>query len=113
MSKYCPSCGEQLVDEAKFCKNCGMNLENYQSPNNVQQARPEYRHQVAENEHTIAVVLGYILAILIPLFGIIVGIYLITRNDSEKAKMHKCTAEYIEYFCDMCYNLKKYKILKF
>ena len=64
-----------------------MNLENYQSPNNVQQARPEYRPQV-ENEHTIAVVLGYILAILIPLFGIIVGIYLITRNDSEKAKMH-------------------------
>jgi len=88
MSKYCPSCGEQLVDEAKFCKNCGMNLENYQSPNNVQQARPEYRHQVAENDHTIAVVLGYILAILIPLFGIIVGIYLLTRNDSEKAKMH-------------------------
>lgn len=88
MSKYCPSCGQELVDEAKFCKNCGMNLENYQSPNEVQHARPEYSPQVAENKHTVAVILGYICAILIPLFGLIFGIYLITRNDSESAKMH-------------------------
>ncbi len=88
MSKYCPSCGEQLVDTAKFCKNCGMNLENYQSQNDFQQARPEYSPQVVENEHKAAVILGYICAILIPLFGFIFGIYLVTRNDSESAKRH-------------------------
>ena len=27
MSKFCPSCGEELVDSAKFCKSCGKNLE--------------------------------------------------------------------------------------
>ena len=25
MSKFCPSCGEELLDNAKFCKNCGVN----------------------------------------------------------------------------------------
>ena len=28
MSKYCPSCGEELIDDAKFCKSCGENLKN-------------------------------------------------------------------------------------
>ena len=29
MSKFCPFCGEELVDEAKFCKNCGKDISNY------------------------------------------------------------------------------------
>lgn len=29
MSKYCPSCGEELIDDAKFCKSCGENLKKF------------------------------------------------------------------------------------
>ena len=41
----------------------------------------------SENSYTISKILGYICAILIPLFGVIFGIYLITR-DEEDAKKH-------------------------
>lgn len=30
MAKFCPSCGEKLVDSAKFCKNCGKTLKIFQ-----------------------------------------------------------------------------------
>ena len=91
MSKFCPSCGEELVDTAKFCKNCGMNLETKEETKNTagtQQTAPRYEVQKVENDHKIAVILGYICAILIPLFGLIFGIYLVTRNDSDGANMH-------------------------
>ncbi|WP_295590758.1 zinc-ribbon domain-containing protein [uncultured Methanobrevibacter sp.] len=92
MSKFCPSCGEELVDTAKFCKNCGMNLETREETKNTtgtqQTATPRYEVQKVENDHKIAVILGYICAILIPLFGLIFGIYLVTRNDSDGANMH-------------------------
>ncbi len=91
MSKFCPSCGEELVDNAKFCKNCGMNLETNEQTTNTasaQQTTQRYEVQKVENDHKIAVILGYICAILIPLFGLIFGVYLVTRNDSDSAKMH-------------------------
>lgn len=87
MSKFCPSCGEELVDNAKFCKNCGINLENMEKSQNTNQSQ-QYQVPIVEKEHTAAIVIGYILALLIPLFGFMVGIYLITRNDSQKAKNH-------------------------
>ena len=70
MSIFCPFCGEELVDNAKFCKNCGKNVESY------------------GKSHTLATVLGFIFSILIPLIGIIIGIYLYTRKDSPKAKRY-------------------------
>ena len=92
MSKFCPSCGEELVDTAKFCKNCGMNLETREETKNTagtqQTTAQRYEVQKVENDHKIAVILGYICAILIPLFGLIFGIYLVTRNDSDGANMH-------------------------
>lgn len=91
MSKYCPSCGEELVDTAKFCKSCGANLENPEENHTTTQETPERQTEfavpVAENDHKFAVIAGYVLAVLIPLFGFIAGIYLITRN-SENAKKH-------------------------
>ncbi|MBQ2665579.1 zinc-ribbon domain-containing protein [Methanobrevibacter sp.] len=76
---FCPSCGEEQPEGSKFCKNCGKELTNLQ-PSNVQPA--------AENDHMAAVIIGYILAILIPLFGLIAGIYLYTRKDSANAQKH-------------------------
>lgn len=84
MSKYCPKCGEELVDEAKFCRNCGTSLEVIPDP---QQNYNNFQAPAVENDHTAAIVIGYILAILIPLFAIFMAIYLLTR-DSAKAKKH-------------------------
>ena len=87
MTKYCPSCGEQLVDNARFCKSCGLNLENIEQNTNAgQQASQNHTIPVVENDHKFAIIAGYILAVLIPLFGIIIGIYLYTRKDSQKAQ---------------------------
>ncbi|MBR4447923.1 zinc ribbon domain-containing protein [Methanobrevibacter sp.] len=82
---FCPSCGEELPEGTKFCKNCGKEISNIQTSNAVQT-------QGAENDHKIAIIAGYILAILIPLIGLIIGIYLYTRKDSENAQKH---AKYI------------------
>ena len=87
MSKFCPFCGEKLVDEAKFCRSCGKNIENYgntgQSPNTTQFEVPK-----VEKEHTLLIVLGYVFAFLIPLIGLIISVYLLTRKDSSKANRH-------------------------
>ena len=90
MSKFCPSCGEELVDNAKFCKNCGMNLETQetQQTSNVQQTTQTYEVPKVENDHKLAIIAGYVMAILIPIIGLIIGIYLMTRKDSEKAPFH-------------------------
>ena len=94
MTKFCPSCGEKLADNAKFCKNCGMNIETQQQTQQTQQTNdptpPMQQYEVpkAENDHMFAIVIGYICAILIPILGVIFGIYLITRKDSEKAPFH-------------------------
>lgn len=87
MSKFCPSCGEELVDNAKFCKNCGKNIEwtNQSQPGQTNYTRTV---PVVEKSHTISIVLGYICAVLIPLFGILFAIYLLTRNDSKDASKH-------------------------
>ena len=87
MSKFCPSCGEELADNAKFCKNCGTNIETKETAKD-QPTASTYEVQTVENDHKIAIILGYVCAILIPIIGLIFGIYLVTRNDSEKAKFH-------------------------
>lgn len=81
MVKYCPSCGVELPDGANFCKSCGAKINSVPGAENPQ--RPAY-----EESHTLAIVLGYIFAILIPLIGIIIGIYLLTRKNSSKASKH-------------------------
>lgn len=87
MSKYCPSYGEELIDDAKFCKSCGENLKNSNTGQTTENATQQVP-PVVENEHKAAIVIGYIFSILIPLIGLIAGIYLITRKDSQKAKKH-------------------------
>ena len=78
---FCPSCGEELPEGTKFCRNCGKEMPNIQTVDT-------YQAPVAENDHKLAIIAGYVLAILVPLFGFIVGIYLYTRKDSENANKH-------------------------
>ncbi|WP_405293959.1 zinc-ribbon domain-containing protein [Methanobrevibacter sp.] len=86
MSKFCPHCGEELVDSAKFCKSCGRNLENIQfsKPDNAS----NFTVPAVEKDHKYAIIIAYVLALLIPLFGVFAAVYLLTRNDSQKAKTH-------------------------
>ena len=81
--KFCPYCGEELIDDAKFCKRCGSSI-------SAGATRPQFNSgQPAEKSYTITLVVGYIAAILIPIIGIIIGIYLMTRKDSPDAKHGK------------------------
>lgn len=87
MSKFCPSCGEELVESAKFCKNCGTNLENLERPKDSNHNQ-QFEVPSVEDKHTAAIVIGYICAVLIPLIGFIISIYLLTRKNSENANKH-------------------------
>lgn len=87
MTKYCPSCGEELVDNAKFCKSCGINLDTMEENRYSHKENTQQFIEVTEKSHKTAIIIGYILAILVPLLGIIVAVYLLTR-DSPDAKRH-------------------------
>lgn len=82
MTKFCPSCGEELIDDAKFCKSCGASL--YDGANRA--AMPE--RPLIEKEYKIEIIIGYVCAVFIPILGLIVSIYLMTRKDSSNAKKH-------------------------
>ena len=86
MSKYCPSCGEELVEDAKFCKSCGKNIEDTENVNT--DTPQEFNIPVVENKHKVLAILGYISAFLIPLIAIIISIYLLTREDSSFDNKH-------------------------
>lgn len=48
----------------------------------------QYTPPAAEKSHTLALVLGIVFDFLIPIIGIIIGVYLYTRKDSSNAKTH-------------------------
>ena len=101
---FCPSCGAEKKDGSKYCHNCGYEfkavesgvdqdpspnaeLNQDSSPKSELNQSPNSAVETSENSHTLAKVLGYIFAILIPLIGLIFGIYLWSR-DEENAKKH-------------------------
>ena len=80
MTKFCPACGQKLVDEAKFCRSCGADLNS---------TAPRARiHQTAERSYAIHIIVAYVLALLFPLLGFVLGFYLMSRKDSEDANRH-------------------------
>lgn len=86
MTRFCPNCGEEQIDSAKFCKNCGTNLDDGTKSQFTQ--NQNFEVPTVEKSYTVALVLGYIFSIFIPIIGIIIGIYLHTRKDSSKANRH-------------------------
>lgn len=91
---FCPSCGAEKKEGSKYCHNCGYEFKTVDtsanqspSPNAQVSQSPNPTVETIENSHTLAKVLGYIFAILIPLIGVIFGIYL-WRCNEEDAKKH-------------------------
>lgn len=87
MTKFCPNCGEQLIDDAKFCKSCGKKIDTDEYVQSAP-AQQQFTPPVVEKDYKWIALIGGIAGIIIPLIGIIVGIYLYTRKDSSKAKSY-------------------------
>ena len=104
-----PSCGAERKEGSKFCHNCGYDFNKFDSAkgnsnsnlNNSNLSNPNLNNSTStstvssnpnvevpenKNSHGVAKVLGYIFAVLIPIIGIIIGIYLLM---SENQDVHK------------------------
>ena len=53
MTKYCPACGEELIDAAKFCKNCGAEIGNPQKTTNPYQENRRQYIELSDKNYTI------------------------------------------------------------
>jgi len=89
---YCPNCGSKNKDDAQFCESCGTKIGlmgTQPSPASQQAATtpPPSYHGESGKPSTIIVVLGYIFALLGGLIGIILGLYLYSK-DNHEAKTH-------------------------
>lgn len=103
---FCNNCGQEVKEGAKFCSGCGASLTGETPSSNTQQnnisgtpcpqcgsivpfgnvACTKCGSLLNPDKHTTAIVLGYICSIFIPLFGIIFGIYLLTRPNKDVHK---------------------------
>ena len=102
MSKFCDKCGSELKNEnAKFCDKCSAEVNN--SANNAANNTlpsvtcPKCGNNIpfgqnrclkcgsSFEDNKTAVIVGYIVAVILGIFGLIPGIYLLTR-DNEKSK---------------------------
>lgn len=103
---FCKDCGKEVKAGDKFCSGCGASLTNETPSSKTQQditpgtickkcgsiipfgniACTNCGSLLNQDKHTTAIVLGYICSIFIPLFGIIFGIYLLTRPNKDVHK---------------------------
>ncbi|MCK9152118.1 PsbP-related protein [Methanobacterium alcaliphilum] len=68
----CPRCGTENKDNEKFCKKCSNQLaqENHENT------------RIKKKNSRLLVVLGYIFAVLSGIIGVVIGVYLYTRDNS-------------------------------
>lgn len=69
-------------------RSCRKTLDDIQNNLDVSSVNDGIVITAEEKSHTLATVLGFLFAILIPIIGIVFAIYLMTRNDSENAKKY-------------------------
>lgn len=110
MVNFCSYCGERLEDEtSKFCSKCGKSLDSTgnQTQQTVQSNTmfgqmncpfcgknipittpncPFCGNVVNAKSYKVAIIIGYVGTLIIPLIGIIDGIYLLTRDNQEVHK---------------------------
>lgn len=83
---YCKYCGSKLMNNAKFCTNCGNNTE-------IEEVKTEIVENKVNNtgSETAALVLGIISLILffIPVIGLILGIISLILGSNYKKKTGK------------------------
>ena len=100
--KYCPKCGSQVKNNTKFCQKCGAKFQDtplnpkgmYCSycglniPNGATKCPNcgKYLDEEANDEHKLAIVIGYIFSFLVPLAAIVVGFYLVTQKNEDVHK---------------------------
>ena len=103
---YCSNCGKELKEGTKFCSGCGAPQTDETPTSDTQQnnssgipcpkcgsiipfgnvACTNCGSLLNPDKHTAAIVLGYICSVFLPLFGIIFGIYLLTRPNKDVHK---------------------------
>ncbi|MDO5834945.1 MAG: zinc-ribbon domain-containing protein [Methanobacterium sp.] len=76
---FCPSCGTENLENAQFCQNCGKILNNTENQ--------PFNYYDAKKPSILIVILGYILSILGGFFGILIGLYLLSK-DNPNSKFH-------------------------
>jgi uncharacterized membrane protein YvbJ len=76
---FCTNCGTENLEDAQFCQNCGKILNNT--------AKQSYTYSEAKKPSIFIVILGYILGILGGFFGILIGLYLLSK-DNPNSKFH-------------------------
>lgn len=90
---HCPNCGSENKEDAQFCENCGTRLvkteNDVASSAKISQIPPsaQTKGSEANKPSSVLVVLGYIFALLGGLIGIIIGVYLYSK-DNHEAKTH-------------------------
>lgn len=103
---FCNNCGKEVKEGTKFCSGCGASLTDETPSSDTQQnnisgtpcpncgsiipfgnvACTKCGSLLNPDKHTAAIVLGYICSVFLPLFGIIIGIYLLTRPNKDVHK---------------------------
>lgn len=79
-TNFCPGCGYKNEPGSKFCSNCGASL-TLTSPNTMPNMNQNYVNPEMTDAHSAVAIIGYIFAILGGWIGLIIGIYLITREN--------------------------------
>lgn len=69
-STHCPFCGQKVSMNTVNCEYCGKKVD-----------------LSKKDSHTVVIILGYVFSILIAIIGLIISIYLLTR-DSSRDKKH-------------------------
>lgn len=101
MPKFCDKCGAELKNNTvNFCDKCGAEVKTDNNTNaetsggvilcpHCGQATPIGQTNCVKcgsslvEEHTTAVIVGYIVTLIFGILGIIPGIYLLTRNNGK------------------------------
>ncbi len=105
---FCRNCGKEVNEGSKFCPDCGTELNINGQTSNTHQNNvnsnftmqcprcgsivpygptcPKCGSPLNQEKHTAAIILGYIFSIFIPIIGVIIGIYLLTRQNNDVHK---------------------------
>ena len=80
---YCPYCGEENINEAQYCQNCGKEIPDKHNVNYSQKPG-----QISENKkdpHSTAIAVGWLGVLFFMPLGFIMGLYLKSQPE-ERAK---------------------------